>query len=71
MKKHQVIVALSALALIVAIGACKGKKEGPAERAGESIDNAVENAGKKMDEAVDAAKKKMDEMADEDHSGHE
>ena len=82
MSKNSIIVALSALALVVAVSACKGKEEGAAERAGKSIDNAVENAGngmdetvdaakKKVDEAAEAAKKKMDEMAGDDDSGHE
>lgn len=82
MKRNSVIVALSVLALVVAMSACKGKEEGAAERAGKSIDNAMQNAGNNMDQAVDAAKqqvdeaaaaakKKMDEMAGDDRSGAE
>jgi len=79
MNRNSVIAALSVLALLVAVSACKGKDEGAAERAGKSIDSAMENTGNNMGEAVDAAKqkvdeaaaaakKKMDEMAGDDHA---
>ncbi len=45
--------------LIVGLSACE-KKEGPGERAGKVLDNAVETTGKKIEEAgekiQDAAK---------------
>lgn len=46
---------------IVIFGACKGGEEGPAERAGKQIDQAVEKAAEKVEEA----KKKVSEQAAE------
>jgi sRNA-binding protein len=46
---------------IVIFGACRGGEEGPAERAGKQIDQAVEKAGQKVEEA----KKKVSEEAAE------
>ncbi len=50
---------LLAGAVIVTLSACQ-KEEGPVERAGKAIDNAVENAGKQLEKAgekvQDAAK---------------
>jgi hypothetical protein len=46
---------------VVIFGACKGGEEGPAERAGKQIDQAVQKAGQK----VEQAKKKVDEEAAE------
>lgn len=46
-------------ALVAGLSACK-KEEGPAERAGKSVDNAVQKAGEKIEKAgekiQDAAK---------------
>ncbi len=46
-------------ALVMSVSACK-KEEGPAERAGKAVDNAVQDAGKKIEQAgekvQDAAK---------------
>ena len=39
----------AALAMMLAVAACE--KEGPAERAGKSVDNAVENTGEKIEPA--------------------
>ena len=36
--------------------------KGPAEKAGEKIDNAVEKAGDKMEDVGDAVKEKTEEM---------
>lgn len=45
--------------LVAGLSACK-KEEGPAERAGKALDNAVQEAGKKIEQAgekiQDAAK---------------
>ena len=38
--------------LLVAIPACQ-KQEGPAERAGKAVDNAVDKAGQQMEKAGD------------------
>jgi hypothetical protein len=47
-------IAMSALlvALLLPLSGCE--KQGPAEKAGESLDNAVESAGEKVEEAGDA-----------------
>jgi hypothetical protein len=54
-----VSAALAASILVAGLSACE-KKEGPGERAGKAIDNAVETAGKKIEKAgeqiQDAAK---------------
>ena len=42
---------LLALAAAFVLSACDN--EGPAERAGEKLDNAVENAGDKLEDATD------------------
>lgn len=53
------VKALVAVALVAGLSACK-KEEGPAERAGKALDNAVQEAGKKIEQAgekiQDAAK---------------
>jgi hypothetical protein len=49
-----VSAALLITALFVTLPGCE--KQGPAEQAGESIDNAAENAGDKIEEAGDAIK---------------
>lgn len=56
MKKTQILTLLFSLALGVA--ACE--QEGPAERAGEEIDEAVEKAGDKMEEAADKVEEATD-----------
>ncbi|MGE0357523.1 MAG: hypothetical protein AB7P08_11485 [Burkholderiales bacterium] len=54
-----IIAVLAAGILIAGLAACE-KKEGPGERAGKALDNAVETTGKKIEEAgekiQDAAK---------------
>jgi len=54
-----IIAVLAAGILIAGLTACE-KKEGPGERAGKALDNAVETTGKKIEEAgekiQDAAK---------------
>ncbi|MCB1859328.1 MAG: hypothetical protein KDI63_13695 [Gammaproteobacteria bacterium] len=40
------------------------EQQGPAERAGEKIDEAAENAGKQIDEAVEEAGDKLEEAGD-------
>lgn len=49
--------ALAALALTLA--ACE--REGPAERAGKAVDNAVGKAGETLDDARDKAKDALDD----------
>ncbi|MBZ0071989.1 MAG: hypothetical protein K8I04_09725 [Gammaproteobacteria bacterium] len=53
MKSIQIVsAALITSALLVALPGCE--KEGPAERAGESIDEAVEKTGEQIEKAGDA-----------------
>jgi len=55
MKSIQIVsAALLVSALFVALPGCE--KEGPSERAGESIDNAVEKTGDQIEKAGDAIK---------------
>jgi hypothetical protein len=55
MKPIQIVsAALVVSALFVALPGCE--KQGPAERAGESIDNAVEKTGDQIEKAGDAIK---------------
>lgn len=49
-------------ALPFALGACDS--EGPAEKAGENVDQATENAGDAAENAHDKVENKMDEMGD-------
>ncbi len=61
MMKHAKVfgMALFATAMFVALPGCE-KQEGPAERAGKSVDKAIDQAGEKIEEAgesiQDAAK---------------
>jgi vacuolar-type H+-ATPase subunit H len=48
---------------MVGLGGCP-EQEGPAERTGEKIDEAVEDAGEKMEEAGEEAGEKMEEAGD-------
>jgi predicted small secreted protein len=45
-----VSAALVMSALLVTLGGCEGEK-GPAERAGESVDNTIEKAGRQIEKA--------------------
>lgn len=60
MKRIKLLQLLLIVLLIGAFVACE--QEGPAEQAGEQIDEAVEEAGEKMEEAGDAIEEKADEM---------
>jgi len=48
--------------IIVSFGACK--KQGPAERAGEKIDEAVEKAGDKIKESAEKTGDKIEEAGE-------
>lgn len=58
-KHHRIVTAFAAGILLVTLSGCQ-KEEGPAERAGKTLDNAVQEAGKKIEQAgekiQDAAK---------------
>jgi len=49
--------------LALAGGACR--EEGPAERAGEAIDEALDDAGTAVDDAVDDVQEKLDDDEEE------
>jgi hypothetical protein len=57
--KTSAAIVLAAGVLMAGLSGCK-KQEGPAERAGKAVDNAVQEAGKKIEQAgekiQDAAK---------------
>jgi len=50
------------LASVLGLSACK--QEGPAEKAGQKVDQAVEQAGKKIDQATEQAGKKMEQAGE-------
>jgi len=52
------------IATLVTVTACK-KAEGPAEKAGRELDNAVTKAGAKVNEAMETAGKKMEKAGEE------
>jgi hypothetical protein len=53
------IVVLCSGLILLSFSACK--KEGPAERAGRNIDEAVEKAGKQIDRSAGKAAEKIEE----------
>lgn len=59
MNIHRTAVATLVAAFAVTLAACE--QEGPAERAGKALDNAVEQAGDKIENAGDKAKDALDE----------
>lgn len=48
--RKSIPAALTAAVLLLGLGACQ-KREGPAERAGKSIDQAVQKAGQEIEKA--------------------
>ena len=64
-------ISIATLTLLLAMGLTACEK-GPAEKAGEKIDNAVENAGDKIEDATDSAGQKLEEAGDklEDKTDH-
>jgi hypothetical protein len=58
----KIILLFFSCMIIVSFTACK--KEGPAERAGKKIDEAVEKAGEKTKDAVEKAGDKIKEVGD-------
>lgn len=47
------MVAMTATALVVMLGGCP-QKEGPGERAGKAVDNAMDKTGQKIEKAGEA-----------------
>jgi hypothetical protein len=64
MRVSKLLAASLALGLMLALAGC-GDDEGPAEKTGEKIDEAVEQAGEKVEEATDEMGGKMEEAGDE------
>lgn len=58
MRIIRVFCAVLSLATALSVAACE--KKGPAERAGEKIDNAVDKAGDKVKDAGDKMKDAVD-----------
>lgn len=56
--KRKIAAVLMAVTLGLTLAACE--QEGPAEKAGASIDNAVDKAGDQIEKAGDAVKEKTD-----------
>jgi hypothetical protein len=54
--KFNTAIAIAVLVGFVVAGLAGCEKKGPAERAGESIDNAAKKVGDKMEEAGDRVK---------------
>jgi predicted small lipoprotein YifL len=57
-------LALTALLLTTFVGLTACQEKGPAEKAGENIDNAVEEAGDKIEDATDNAGDTLEEAGD-------
>lgn len=52
------------LALFLALGLAACEREGPAERAGENIDEAAEDAGEAVDDAMEEAEDEVEDATD-------
>ena len=63
-KKLLTLFAILALSLNCAIFTTGCKEKGPAEEAGEDIDEALEDAADEMDDAADKAADEADDAAD-------
>jgi hyperosmotically inducible protein len=61
MKRPYNVGLMTSLILVFALGLLGCEQEGPAERAGQSIDRTAEKAGDKMEEAKEAASEKAEE----------
>ncbi len=61
MKTNKLSIAALALLLVVGLTACE---KGPAEKAGEKLDNAAESLGDKLENATDNAGEKLEEAGD-------
>ncbi|MDD2271564.1 MAG: hypothetical protein PHP95_15340 [Desulfuromonadaceae bacterium] len=57
------VIAAMVVGLFIA-GAYGCKKEGPMEKAGKGIDNAVEKTGQQLDKAVEKTGEKVEEAGD-------
>lgn len=57
-------LSIAALATFIILGLSACEKKGPAEQAGEKIDNAAEKMGDKVEEATDNAGDKLESAGD-------
>lgn len=57
------LILVTAIAFMT-IGVTACQEKGPAEKAGEEIDNAAENLGDKVEDATDEAGDKLEEAGD-------
>ena len=57
-------LSIAALATFLILGVTACDKKGPAEQAGENIDNAAENMGDKLEDATDDARDKLESAGD-------
>lgn len=57
-------LSITSLAAFIIIGLSACDNKGPAEQAGENIDNAAENMGDKMEDATDNAEDKVEDAGD-------
>ena len=57
-------LSIAALATFIIVGMTACEKKGPAEQAGENIDNAAENLGDKIEDATDNAGDKLETAGD-------
>lgn len=57
-------LSIAALATFIILGLTACEKKGPAEQAGENIDNATENLGDKIEDATDNAGDKLETAGD-------
>jgi len=68
MRKVRALTRTSLIALIAgmfAVGISACEDEGPAERAGETVDEAIEETGDTMEEAAESAEDAAEEAGDE------
>ncbi|MEO6117748.1 MAG: hypothetical protein ABIP37_01605 [Methylotenera sp.] len=57
-------LSLAVLATLMITGLAACEKQGPAERAGEKMDNATEKMGDKIEDATDKAGDKLEDAGD-------
>ena len=57
------VAAVVLAVLVVAVSACQ-KEEGPMEKSGKAIDNAVEKSGQQVDKAVDKTGESLEKAGD-------
>jgi len=55
---REVLLLVCSLMLVFSLSSCE--KKGPAEKAGEKVDNAIEKAGDKVEKAGDKIKEKTE-----------